>query len=83
MKPKPHKCKGCRSETNYCKVFPIHMDKNGIVKKCPCEECLVKGICIRSCEEYLEYIDSYYHEDVISIQKQMQIQIKEQKQWML
>jgi len=49
MKPKPHKCKGCRSETNYCKVFPIHMDKNGIVKKCPCEECLVKGICKESC----------------------------------
>lgn len=43
-------CKGCRSyEEGVC----VSQDnKLRLHSECPCQICLVKGICVTSCEDY-------------------------------
>ncbi len=42
-------CKGC-ADDGYCTIS----DKKKI--KCPCTICLIKGICIDTCEDYQLFI---------------------------
>ena len=44
-------CKGCISS-----VKPQYIDKNDKLIVCPCQTCLIKGICHMSCQEYETYI---------------------------
>ncbi len=44
-------CKGCRG-VEYCCFMPIQIGE----VKCPCYNCLVKGICSEQCELYDGYL---------------------------
>lgn len=45
-------CKGCASKGN-CTYYPAQFYGDGI-DKCPCNKCLIKGICRDACEKYIK-----------------------------
>jgi len=51
-------CKGC-STINKCVTKPYYIDKQGVCE-CPCQTCLVKGICGQPCYYYYIYLSGYY-----------------------
>jgi len=49
-----NECEGCRSYTQtYCSYGLIHNISN--TNGCPCKTCLVKGVCVSICEEFINY----------------------------
>jgi hypothetical protein len=53
------KCEGCKSlayhenkKRYYCKsLYPFYLDVIEI-ESCPCNTCLIKGICITACDNF-------------------------------
>lgn len=66
-------CKGCCSEKNIyikekgystytiCGMSNVKKipEKFYKIPMCPCVECLIKSMCKKECEEYIEYISKY------------------------
>ncbi len=48
-------CEGCKIK-NYdlCRIVDS-FEVNNIVYKCPCQICLVKGMCNTVCEDFIKY----------------------------
>jgi len=47
------KCKGCYTDVYTGIKCPIQSrNQLALLLKCPCLDCLVKGICIHVCKEY-------------------------------
>ena len=58
-----NECEGCKSYNDIeskgaCLACNIPRLSNSI--KCPCIICLVKGMCVRVCEEFKIYVDKVY-----------------------
>jgi len=49
-------CKGCKSEGS-CGLNPHFINNQGNKIECPCQICLIKGICVSSCDK----VNIYYH----------------------
>jgi len=47
-------CKGCDSK-GLCVLKSYYIDDLGNKIKCPCSTCLIKGICIKICDEVKGY----------------------------
>lgn len=54
-------CKGCLSN----KRCSFQQYDKLMIPICPCRKCLVKGICITSCEEYQKNAHPLFHKDDI------------------
>ena len=54
-------CKGCRSN----KICGIQNYDRLRVPTCPCRKCIVKGICIVTCDEYKSIAHSIFNKDDI------------------
>jgi len=49
-------CKGCLNEIkDICLLRPNYIDEQGNKIECPCQTCLIKGICIKECDELHVY----------------------------
>ena len=48
---KDKECKGCIGIENFC-ALPLHINK----AKCPCLNCLIKGICRQGCNQYGKFM---------------------------
>ena len=51
-------CKGCKI-IHRCLVKPKYKYKN-LTEECPCQTCLIKGICLHTCCIFDEYVKSNY-----------------------
>jgi len=49
-------CEGCGPSLITCPLKPHYIDNQGNKIICPCSICLVKGICVSSCDKIQEYI---------------------------
>jgi len=48
-----NKCSDCPQASLGCYIY-VSIKKDEIVN-CPCVKCLVKGICIHKCQEFITY----------------------------
>jgi len=55
-------CRGCRGcdSNGSCALNPYYTNKHGNKIGCPCQICLIKGICIKTCSE----LQAYYNQVV-------------------
>jgi len=51
-------CEGCKSKGS-CGLKPYFIDNQGNKRVCPCQICLVKGICVSSCDKIKTYYYSF------------------------
>ena len=65
MKIKLTACKGCFVNDS-CPLI----QQNELVPMCPCSNCLVKGVCEISCEDYDKFEDGYYSEGEKAIREE-------------
>ena len=57
MKKQHQDCKGCKiKEEGTCDLSSSLKER-----KCPCQICLVKGICMNYCKEFNQYANDYYN----------------------
>jgi len=49
-------CKGCGPSSITCPLKPHFIDNQGNKIICPCSTCLIKMICVSSCDKIQEYI---------------------------
>ena len=56
-------CKGCHSESSPLGCHPKFKDKSD---KCPCGTCLIKGVCVESCEEHEIFVGELRWKPVIA-----------------
>jgi len=54
-------CNGCKSNETECVLKPYYINNQGDKLECPCSTCLIKGICIKACNEFNTYIDNTYN----------------------
>jgi len=52
-------CEGCRT-ANKCVAKPYYFNEQGNKIECPCQICLVKGVCHDSCYDFFEYASGYF-----------------------
>ena len=56
-------CKGCRTFMDSFKNPDVFSGCSTILVRkadeCPCKICLVKGVCITSCEEYKDFSNEF------------------------
>jgi len=62
-------CKGCRGCDGECILKPNYIDKQGDKLECPCQTCLVKGICVKPCVELQEYYHSNLSDKLMKVTK--------------
>lgn len=55
-------CKGCLSL-----IQETCMQQYEIYKTCPCQKCLIKGICIKACDEYSDIDHEAYIKKSVSL----------------
>lgn len=54
-------CRGCHSEKSPFGCPPRFKER---ADRCPCIICLVKGVCITSCEEHESFVDESRRESL-------------------
>jgi hypothetical protein len=61
-------CKGCYYSVNYvCVLLRRDMppDAGSSFKKCPCNKCLVKSMCVKRCETFINFYRVSAKKDVL------------------
>ena len=56
---KSQDCMGCRLLQDTCCMHYAYIEKEHTYE-CPCQVCLIKGICGQYCNPYLEYTGGYF-----------------------
>ena len=58
-------CEGCAIYTNYykCRIktnyYKCRIKTNGHSQECPCAKCIVKIMCMKSCDDYFTILKKY------------------------
>jgi len=59
-------CRGCSDSNGSCVLNPYYTNKHGNKIECPCQTCLVKGICIKTCGKLQDYYNQVVRVDIES-----------------
>jgi len=51
-------CEGCDCEGS-CVLEPYYINEQGNKTECPCQTCLIKGICNKLCDNIITYHHSF------------------------
>jgi len=51
-------CEGCLDREE-CALEPYFIDHHDNKIECPCSTCLIKGICIKACDEFNKFYTIY------------------------
>lgn len=66
------RCRGCKLKQEDCNCICL-LDENkyfkDIINKCPCQTCLIKGICESHCESFIYYL----YNKLVVVQKELNI----------